>query len=95
MSETRDLYLLVTGHYISFLKERPQDWELKSKQLAFVPFEGNHSGANMAKVLVHTVNHYYIHEKVCRSQNQHASPYYLYYRLGGLPPIMPATMTQR
>jgi hypothetical protein len=64
-SETRDLYLSVTGHYISAPKERPQDWELKSKQLVFAPFEGNHSGANMANVLIRTVKHYGIHNKVC------------------------------
>jgi hypothetical protein len=65
-SETRDPYLSVTGHYISFPKERPHDWELKSEQLAFVPFEGNHSGANMANVLVRTIDHYGIREKVCK-----------------------------
>jgi hypothetical protein len=64
-SETRDPYLSVTGHYISAPRDRPQDWELKSEQLAFAPFEGNHSGANMANVLVRTVDRYGIREKVC------------------------------
>jgi hypothetical protein len=65
MSETRDSYLSVTGHYISAPKERPQDWELKSEQLAFTAFEGNHSGANMASVLIEIIDRYGIHNKVC------------------------------
>ena len=52
------------GHYISSPDDQPQDWELKSKQLAFTPFEGNHSGANMANILVQTVDHYGIREKM-------------------------------
>jgi len=61
-SETGDLDLWITGHYIAAPKDRPQDWELKSEQLEFAPFEGNYSGTNMANVLVYTVNHYGIHE---------------------------------
>jgi hypothetical protein len=64
-SETGDPYLSITGHYIAAPEDRPQDWELKSEQLAFAPFEGNHSGANMANVLVRTVDRYGIREKVC------------------------------
>ena len=63
-SKTWDPYLLVTGHYIFSSKESPQDWELKLEQLVFALFEGSHSSANMANVLVHTVDHYGIHEKV-------------------------------
>jgi hypothetical protein len=63
-SDAKDAYLSVTGHYISALKEQPQDWELKSKQLAFTHFEGNHSGANMANVLIHSVDRYDLRDKV-------------------------------
>lgn len=59
-----DPYLSVTGHYIASPPGRPQDWELRSEQLAYTHFEGNHSGANMANVLIRTVDRYGLEEKV-------------------------------
>ena len=95
-SGTGDPYLSITGHYISSSKDRPQDWELKSEQLAFAPFEGNHSGANMANVLVRTVDRYGIREKVSEHRRTCASPYQLLhdFRQAGLHPITLATTTQ-
>jgi hypothetical protein len=63
-SEAQDPYLSVTGHYISSPEGRPQVWELRSEQLAFTHFEGTHSGANMANVLIHTVDRYGLRDKV-------------------------------
>jgi hypothetical protein len=57
-------YLSVTGHYIAVPEEKPLEWQLQSEQLAFTPFEGHHSGANMAKILVRTVDRYGIRSKV-------------------------------
>jgi hypothetical protein len=64
-SDAQDPYLSVTGHYIAAPEDRPQDWELKSEQLAFTHFEGNHSGVNMANVLICTIDHYDLCNKVC------------------------------
>lgn len=64
-SDSHDPYLSVTGHYIDAPVDKPQDWELKSEQLAFTHFEGNHSGANMANVLIRTVDRYGLRNKVC------------------------------
>lgn len=58
-------FISITGHYIFAYEDRPQNWELKSEQLAFAPFKGHHSGANMANILVRTVDCYGICEKVC------------------------------
>jgi len=33
-------------------------------------FEGNHSGTNMANVLIHTVDHYHLHKKVHINSHQ-------------------------
>jgi hypothetical protein len=57
-------YLSVTGHYIDSPPERPQDWTLRTEQLAFAPFKGNHSGPNMSKILVRTIDRYGIRDKV-------------------------------
>lgn len=64
-SDAQDPYLSVTGHYITAPEDRPQDWELKSEQLAFTHFEGNHSGVNMANVLIRTIDRYNLRNKVC------------------------------
>ena len=63
-SEAQDPYLSVTGHYIAAPEGHPKEWELKSVQLAFMHFEGNHSGANMADVLMWTVDRYDLRKKV-------------------------------
>ena len=55
----------------------------------------------MANILVRTVDCYGIREKVCRHLNlimcvsPYQLPWHIIHRLVGLPPIMPATMTQR
>jgi hypothetical protein len=63
-SKTGDPFLSITGHYIAAPKDMPNEWELKSQQLAYTPFEGHHSGANIANILVRTVDRYGIRDKV-------------------------------
>jgi len=63
-SDPGDPFLSVTGHYIFVRPDRPNDWELRTEQLAFTPLCGRHSGANMASLLVLTVDHYDLHGKV-------------------------------
>ena len=63
-SDAHNSYLSVTAHYIIAPDGLPQAWELKSEQLAFTHFEGNHSGANIANVLINTVDRYDLRKKV-------------------------------
>ena len=63
-SDAGDPYLSVTAHYILAPVDKPQEWSLKSEQLAFKHIEGNHSGANISKILVGTLDHYRLREKV-------------------------------
>lgn len=64
-SEAHDAYLSVTGHYITEVVGHPKQWKLKSVQLAFTHFEGNHSGANIASVLMKTIDRYGLRKRVC------------------------------
>lgn len=59
-----DPFLSITGHYIQSAVDNPQKWELRSEQLAFTPIEGNHSGQNMSKILLKTVDRFQLREKV-------------------------------
>jgi hypothetical protein len=63
-SDAGDPYLSVTTHYILALVDKPQEWSLKSEQLTFKHIEGNHSGANISKILVGTLDRYRLREKV-------------------------------
>jgi hypothetical protein len=47
-----DPFLGVTGHYIDTPADSPEDWNIKSEQLAYTLIEGNHSGDNLSKILV-------------------------------------------
>lgn len=63
-SNPGDPFLSVTAHYIDSSIETPQEWELKTEQLAFTPINGNHSGANIGQILIETIDKYGIHTKV-------------------------------
>jgi len=65
-SEAGDPYLLVTGHYILVPAGAPQEWELRSEQLAFTAIEGNHSGDNIGNMLVHVVDQLNLRNKVSK-----------------------------
>ena len=65
MSFPGDPFLSVTAHYIDTPIDKPQQWVLKLDQLAFTPIVGNHSGANISKILTKAIDEYNIHDKVC------------------------------
>lgn len=58
-------FLSITAHYIDTANDNAQKWELRSEQLAFAPIHGNHSGENIAKILLETINKFAIRAKVC------------------------------
>ena len=64
-SLTRDPFLSVTAHYIDTSVDKPQQWVLKSNQLAFTLAIGNHSRANIGKILMEAIGEYNIHNEVC------------------------------
>ena len=63
-SRPGDPYLSITTHYIDAPVNKPQDWELKTEQLAFKAIEGRHTDKNIASVLIETIDHYKIQAKV-------------------------------
>jgi hypothetical protein len=63
-SQPGDPYLSVTGHYIDAPINRPNDWVLKTEQLAFETIEGRHTGKNISLILEHTVDRYVLKGKV-------------------------------
>jgi hypothetical protein len=67
-SDASDPYLGVTAHYIHSEADQPNEWELRSKVLGYTEIQGNHSGANIAAVILHVVDQYGIHHKVCGYQ---------------------------
>jgi hypothetical protein len=60
-----DPFLSVTAHYIDTLVDKPQQWVLKSDQLVFMPVIGNHSRANIGKILMEAIGEYNLRDKVC------------------------------
>lgn len=62
---TGECQMSVTGHYISAPKDRPLEWELTSTQLGFAPVDGNHSGKNLARVILRIIDRYDGRSKVC------------------------------
>lgn len=63
-SPTGDPFMSVTGHYIDAAPHNPQLWDLKTEQLAVMPIEGNHSGANIANHLIEVIDKYDLRTKV-------------------------------
>jgi hypothetical protein len=59
-----DPFLFITAHYIDAADDNPQKWELKTEQLTFTPIRGDHSGANIASILVNTIERFGIRAKV-------------------------------
>jgi hypothetical protein len=63
-SDPGDPYISITGHYIDTPVDKPQEWELKTEQLAFKFVEGRHNGKNIANILARTISNYKLHGKV-------------------------------
>jgi hypothetical protein len=57
-------FLSLSAHYIDSPADKPQEWELKSEQLAFMPIHGNHSGTNISQILIENIDKYGIHTKL-------------------------------
>jgi hypothetical protein len=55
---------LITAHYINCTIGKLDQWVLKEEQLAFVPLEGHHTGANIASIIASVLNEYEISGKV-------------------------------
>ena len=66
-SKAYDPYLAVTVHYIDSLVDQPDEWELKSKVLAFQELPRQHNGENLATTLAEVLNCYDIQDKVSYS----------------------------
>ena len=66
-SKAYDPYLAITVHYIDSLADQPDEWQLKSKVLAFQELPGRHNGENLATTLNKVINRYDIQDKVSYS----------------------------
>ena len=89
-----DPFLSITAHYVDVPKDNPQKWELRTEQLAFTPIRGNHSGANLAKILIETIDKFGLREKAC---GFYFCPTWSnsIFRLDGSRPTMLQIMTRR
>ncbi|KAJ7713559.1 hypothetical protein B0H16DRAFT_1233777, partial [Mycena metata] len=56
-------FLNINGHYVSAPPQRPNDWELKTDELAFMKIEGRHTGQNLGNAVVRTVERYGLETK--------------------------------
>ena len=93
-SLTGDPFLGITAHYIYSPLDKPQQWVLKTDQLAFTPITGNHSGKNIAKILLEAIDAFDLREKVCCLTLRLLAITHLFISWDGLPPIMPPITTQ-
>ena len=88
-----DPFLSVTAHYIDSPINKPQEWKLKMEQLAFRHIKGNHSSANIGRILVEVIDEYGIRKKVCFSLllDDTPKPMHVMHSLVGSPLITPPT----
>src|SRR4051794_26557918 len=63
-SQSGDPFLSVTGHYINAPIDKSEKWALKSEQLTFEPIKGDHSGENIARILIGTIDKYEFQDRV-------------------------------
>ncbi|KAJ7028192.1 hypothetical protein C8F04DRAFT_892294, partial [Mycena alexandri] len=56
-------FMNINGHYISSPPERPNDWEMRTDELAFMKIEGRHTGQNLGNAVVRTVERYGLKKK--------------------------------
>ena len=64
-SLARDPYLGVTVHWVHSTPESPTEWSLRTLLLAFREVKGNHSGDNLAKIVMEIFNKAGLSSKVC------------------------------
>ena len=63
-SLTGDPFLSITAHYIDSPADKPHEWQLRTEQLAFTFIDGHHSGSNIGRILIDTIDNYGIRDKV-------------------------------
>jgi hypothetical protein len=64
-SLARDPYLGVTVHWVHSTPDSPNDWSLRTLLLAFCEVKGNHSGDNLAKLVMEIINEVGLKSKEC------------------------------
>ena len=64
-SLARDPYLGVTVHWVHSSPEAPTDWSLRTLLLAFREVKGNHSGQNLANLVMEILSKAGLTSKVC------------------------------
>ena len=72
-SKSYDPYLAITAHYIDAPSDKPNEWELKARTLAFTNIEGDHGGANLANMIIRVVQKYGLVGKVGWATSDNAS----------------------
>ena len=60
-----DPYLGVTVHWVHSMPESPTEWSLHTLLLAFREVKGNHSGENLAKIVMEIFIEAGLSHKVC------------------------------
>ena len=66
-SLARDPYLGVTIHWVHSTLESLTKWSLRTMLLAFWEVKGNHSGDNLAKLVMEIINEAGLSSKVCEA----------------------------
>ena len=70
-SLARDPYLGVTVHWVHSTPESPTEWTLRTLLLAFREIKGNHSGANLASVVMEIMKAAGLTSKVREASYEH------------------------
>ena len=92
-SLTGDPFLGITAHYIYSPLDKPQQWVLKTDQLVLTPITRNHSGKNIAKILLEAIDAFDLCEKVCYLTLRLLAITHLFISWDGLLPMMPPITT--
>jgi hypothetical protein len=56
-------FININAHYITAPTNRPNDWEMKSDELAFMKIEGRHTGQNLGEAVARTIERYGLKKK--------------------------------
>jgi hypothetical protein len=73
-SLARDPYLGVTVHWVHNPVESPTEWSLRTLLLAFREVKGNHSGANLARLVMEILKEAGMTSKVRVVSQKHLIP---------------------
>lgn len=73
-SLARDPYLGVTVHWVHSAPESPTEWSLRTLLLAFREVKGNHSGENLANLVMEIIDEVGLSSKVCAASYKSSRP---------------------